>query len=60
MFIGLEKIREEHTGVLLPTDNERDLLLLIRHRFPFGKFEIEVRDGVPIFLNEIISKNKLG
>lgn len=60
MYIGLEKIRESHPEKIELTENERDLLLLIRHRFRFGKFEIEVRDGIPVFLNEIISKNKLG
>lgn len=39
---------------------EIDLILTLRHEFPFGQVEIEMRDGLPQFLLKTINRRKLG
>mgnify|MGYP001586087143 FL=1 len=39
---------------------EVDLILTLRNEFPFGKVEIEMRDGIPQYLIKTIKRRKLG
>jgi hypothetical protein len=39
---------------------EIDLILTLRHEFPFGKVEIEMRDGLPQYLLKTVNRRKLG
>lgn len=39
---------------------EIDLILTLRNEFPFGKVEIEMRDGLPQYLLKTINRRKLG
>ena len=39
---------------------EIDLILTLRHEFPFGQVEIEMRDGLPQYLLKTVNRKKLG
>jgi len=39
---------------------EIDLLLTLRHKYPFGKVEISMRDGIPDHLLKTIERTNLG
>lgn len=39
---------------------EIDLILTLRHEFPFGQVEIEMRDGLPQYLLKTVNRRKLG
>lgn len=39
---------------------EIDLILTLRHEFPYGTVEIEMRDGIPQYLLKTINRRKLG
>lgn len=48
----------ELLGELHP--KEIDLLLTLRHKYPFGKVEIGMRDGIPDHLLRTIERTNLG
>ena len=48
----------EDLGELHPM--EIDLILTLRHEFPFGQVEIEMRDGLPQYLLKTVNRRKLG
>ena len=58
MLKNNRKPNKEDIGELHPM--EIDLILTLRHEFPFGKVEIEMRDGVPQQLLKTINRRKLG
>ena len=39
---------------------EIDLIITLRHDFPFGQVEIEMRDGLPQYLLKTVNRRKLG
>lgn len=41
-------------------DMEVDLILTLRKEFPFGKVEVEMRNGLPQYLLKTIKRRKLG
>ena len=52
------QLNKEDIGELHPM--EVDLILTLRNEFPFGKVEIEMRDGIPQYLIKTIKRRKLG
>jgi hypothetical protein len=48
-----EDLGKLHTG-------EVALLYMLRTKYRWGKVEIEVADGVPVFLSRTIERDKLG
>jgi len=40
--------------------SEIDLLVLIRSKYRYGIIQIEVRDGLPTFLQRTIEREKVG
>ena len=52
------KVNREDLGQL--HEMEIDLILTLRHEFPFGKVEIEMRDGLPQYLLKTVNRRKLG
>ena len=48
----------EDLGELHPM--EIDLILTLRHDFPFGQVEIEMREGLPQYLLKTVNRRKLG
>jgi len=53
-----QPINKEDLGELHPM--EIDLILMLRHEFPFGQVEIEMRGGLPQYLLKTVARRKLG
>lgn len=53
-----ESVNKKDLGELHPM--EIDLILTLRNEFPFGKVEVEMRDGLPQYLLKTIKRRKLG
>lgn len=51
-------ITQESLGILYP--QEIELLVLMRKKYRYGTIEIEVRDGLPVFIIQTIKREKLG
>lgn len=53
-----KRYKQEDLGLLHPM--EADLILTLRHKYPHGKIEIDMRDGLPQQLLKTIERTKLG
>lgn len=53
-----QKVNRKDLGEL--HEMEIDLILTLRHEFPFGQVEIEMRDGLPQYLLKTVNRRKLG
>lgn len=40
--------------------NERDLIYLIRNKYRFGEISIKTHDGLPMYVEKTIEREKLG